>query len=352
MQHPGFFDRAGPFKLAEVARVTQSTIAEGHDGELMITCVKPLDEAGPGEMSFLDNRKYLPQLDATKASACLVSPAMAGRVPAGTIALVTKAPYRGFALALQAFYPQAMQPMITRANGVSAVDPTATLEEGVILEHGAIIGPEARIGAGTRIAAGAVIGARVTIGRNCYIGALATIAHALIGDRVTIYTGVRIGQDGFGFAMGPGGHLKVPQIGRVIVQDDVEIGANTTIDRGALKDTIIGEGTKIDNLVQIGHNVVIGRHCVIVGQCGISGSTELEDYVVMGGQSGTVGHIRVGKGAQIGGASHAKDSVPAGQRWIGTPAKPFRDFARELWAVERLAKRGGGAAGAEGEGDA
>ena len=182
-----------------------------------------------------------------------------------------------------------------------------------MIEPGAVVGAEARIGRGTRIAAGAVIGYRVTIGRDCYIGPLATVAHALVGDRVIIHSGVRIGQDGFGFAMGARGHLKVPQIGRVIIQDDVEIGANTTIDRGALKDTIIGEGTKIDNLVQIGHNVVIGRHCVIVAQVGISGSTELGDFVVMGGQSGTVGHIKIGTGAQIAGAAHPTKDVAAGR---------------------------------------
>src|SRR4029079_8035435 len=160
--------------------------------------------------------------------------------------------------------------------------------------------------------AGSVIRAKVYIGRNCYIGAVSTIMHGLVGDNVIIHAGVRIGQDGFGFAMGAGGHLKVPQIGRVIIQDHVEIGANTAIDRGALKDTIIGEGTKIDNLVQIGHNVVIGRHCVIVAHCGISGSTTLGDYVVMGGQSGTVGHIKIGTGAQVAGASPPKDATPPG----------------------------------------
>jgi UDP-3-O-[3-hydroxymyristoyl] glucosamine N-acyltransferase len=228
--------------------------------------------------------------------------------------------------------------MVT-APGAPAVDPTANIEDGVLIEPGVIIGREAQIGRGTRIAAGAVIGARVTIGRNCYIGALSTITHALIGDKVIIHSGVRIGQDGFGFAMGPGGHLKVPQIGRVIVQDDVEIGANTTIDRGALKDTMIGEGTKIDNLVQIGHNVIIGRHCVIVSMCGISGSTELGDFVVMGGQSGTVGHIKIGSGAQVGGASHPTHDVPAGARYFGTPAKSLRQAAREQAMIKRLVAR-------------
>jgi UDP-3-O-[3-hydroxymyristoyl] glucosamine N-acyltransferase len=338
MEHPGFFERAGPYTLFEVAQAAGAQLPDGADPAMPIEDVRPLAEATRAHISFIDNKKYLGQLDLTEAGACLVAPPLAGRIPAGTVGLVTHQPYHGFARALALFYPSAMQPMVATP-GAAPVDPTARIEDGVLIEPGAVIGREAQIGAGTRIAAGAVVGARVTIGRNCYIGALATVTHALVGDRVIIHSGVRIGQDGFGFAMGPGGHLKVPQIGRVIVQDDVEIGANTTIDRGALKDTMIGEGTKIDNLVQIGHNVLIGRHCVIVAMCGISGSTELGDYVVMGGQSGTVGHIKIGTGAQIGGSSHPAHDVPAGARYFGTPAKPLRESAREQALIKRLVAR-------------
>jgi len=249
-------------------------------------------------------------------------------------------PYRGFALALRRFYPDALLPKTALiGTGGRPVDASASLEEGVRVEVGAVVGREARIGAGTVIAAGAVVGYRVVIGRGCFIGPGASLTHALIGDRVIVHAGVRVGQDGFGFAMDASGHLKVPQIGRVIIEDDVEIGANSCVDRGALSDTIIGRGTKIDNLVQIGHNVVIGRHCVIVAQVGISGSSELDDYAVMGGQSGAAGHIRIGKGAQIAGGSHVKDDEPAGARMGGTPAMPLAEWGRQIAALKRLIRR-------------
>lgn len=341
MNHPGFFNKAGPFTLADVAAATDAEV-KGDDAARARTVdgVRPLSEAQGQHLSFFENRKYLPQLLETRAGACLVSPQFAERVPAGTIALVTKIPYRAFARSLALFYPEAMHSKAAAAGQSERIDPSAVIEDGAEIEPGAVIGPEARIGSGTRIAAGAVIGHRVTIGRDCYIGPLVSVLHALVGNRVILHPGVRIGQDGFGFAMGRDGHLKVPQVGRVIIQDDVEIGANSTVDRGALKDTVIGEGTKIDNLVQIGHNVTIGRHCVIVGQVGISGSTELGDFVVMGGQSGAVGHIKIGSGAQIAGGSHPKDDVPPGAVLAGTPAKPFKQWAREIAAVTRLARRG------------
>jgi UDP-3-O-[3-hydroxymyristoyl] glucosamine N-acyltransferase len=192
------------------------------------------------------------------------------------------------------------------------------------------------------VAAGAVVGYRVAIGRGCYIGPNASVIHALVGDRVILHAGVRIGQDGFGFAMGPKGHLKVPQIGRVIIQNDVEIGANSCVDRGALKDTVIGEGTKIDNLVQIAHNVVVGRHCVIVAYVGISGSTELGDFVVMGGQAGVVGHIKIGTGAQVAGWSHVTHDILPGTRVGGTPAVPMIEYGRQIATLKKMGRRSGG----------
>jgi UDP-3-O-[3-hydroxymyristoyl] glucosamine N-acyltransferase len=342
MEHPGFFKRLGPFRVGDLVTRIEAEVAPGGDPDRMVADVRPLADARAEDLTFVNNRKYMSQLSETRAGCCLISPAFQSKLGSGTIALLSREPYRSFALALAAFYPEALRPSALRGARV-AVDPSARIEEGATIEPGAVVGPEAWIGRGAVISAGAVIGYRVTVGRDSYIGPQATIIHALIGDRVIIHPGVRIGQDGFGFAMGRQGHLKVPQVGRVIIQDDVEIGANTTIDRGALKDTIIGEGTKIDNLVQIGHNVVMGRHCVIVAQTGISGSAELGDFVVMGGQSGLVGHIKVGAGAQIAGASHVKDDVPPGARMGGTPARPLRQWARELAWIKRNVPAAGGA---------
>jgi len=344
MPDPHFFRPPRPVSLAEVAAWTGARLVDESRAMLTIAGVAPLDTAGPGDLAFLDNQKYAHQLASTKAIACLVHPRFVGRVPADVVALETAEPYRAYAIALAKLFPAGfrLEGAYGEAETVSpraTIHSTAVLEPGVIVEPGAVIGARAEIGQGTTIGANAVIGHDVRIGRNGYIGANCTVIHSLIGNRVILHPGARVGQDGFGFAMGPKGHLKVPQIGRVVIQDDVEIGANTCIDRGASRDTIIGEGTKIDNLVQIGHNVVIGRNCVIVAHVGISGSTTLGDFVVVAGQVGIAGHLKIGAGTQIGAQAGVDADVPPGSRYLGSPAKPFHEFAREIATLKRLARR-------------
>ena len=203
----------------------------------------------------------------------------------------------------------------------------------------AVIGAGASVGPRCLIGAGAVIGPGVVLGADCRVGPAASLSHALLGDRVNLLPGVRIGQEGFGFAQTAQGFLTVPQLGRVILEDDVEVGANSTIDRGSTQDTVIGAGSRLDNLVMIGHNVRLGRCCVVVAHAGVSGSTILEDFVVVAAQAGLTGHLRVGKGARIGAQAGVMADVPAGADVVGSPAEPVRDFFRGVATLRRLARR-------------
>jgi UDP-3-O-[3-hydroxymyristoyl] glucosamine N-acyltransferase len=212
------------------------------------------------------------------------------------------------------------------------------LGKDVAVDAGAVVGENCIIGDRTRIGANAVIGDGVSIGDDCWIGSNCTLTHCQIGHRAIIHPGVCAGQDGFGFAPGMAMHTKVPQLGRVIIGNDVEIGANTTIDRGAGPDTVIGDGTKIDNLVQIGHNVTIGKGCLIVAQVGISGSTKVGNNVMIGGQAGLVGHLTIGDGARIAAQSGVSRDVPAGVTVAGSPAADAREYWKTLAFLNRLRK--------------
>jgi UDP-3-O-[3-hydroxymyristoyl] glucosamine N-acyltransferase len=336
-----FFPPSSAPSLAEVAVWCGATLGANADSDRLIRDVAALDQAGPGDLTFLDNPRYLDALKRTRAAAALVSARYASAAPASCATLIVAEPYRAMALVMTKLYPLAVKPgSIFGETGISpkaSVHPTARLEPGVVVDPGAVIGRGAELGAGTVVGPNAVIGPDVRIGRDGSVGASTTILAALIGDRVIIHPGAHIGQDGFGFALGARGHLKVPQIGRVIIQNDVEIGAGVTIDRGANRDTIIGEGAKIDNLVQIGHNVVIGRHAVLVAQSGVSGSSAIGDFAALGGQAGIAGHLTVGAGAQVAAAAGVMTDIPAGERWAGAPAKPVRKFFREVAALKRLA---------------
>jgi UDP-3-O-[3-hydroxymyristoyl] glucosamine N-acyltransferase len=309
--------------------------------DFCITAGAALETAQHGELSYMDNPRYLGALKDTNAGACLVSPRFSASVPQQTYSFVTLQPYLIYSRILALLYPGAAVPgSLFETIGIAAsatIHGSAAIDGGVTIDPGAVVGPRARIGDGSYIGPNVVIGPDVTIGRHCSIGAGAIVAHATLGDHVIAHPGVSIGQDGFGFAPNRAGHIKVLQVGGVIIGDCVEIGANTTIDRGSTRNTIIGEGTKIDNLVQVAHNVTIGRHCLISAQVGIAGSATLGCYVAIGGQTGIAPHLTIGDGAQIAGASGVTRDIPSGERWAGFPARPSRKFFRQYKAVEMLA---------------
>jgi UDP-3-O-[3-hydroxymyristoyl] glucosamine N-acyltransferase len=338
MPDPRFYEDMGPVGAAELAALAGARLTPGEGPDLMIGAVAPLDRADAAGVSFFADRRYLADLGSTRAGACFLSDEHAAALPQGCLALVSSAPQAAWAKAAQRLH---------RPRTRSAADPpvhaSAAFEEGVGLDHGVVIGADVRIGRGTRIGANTVIGPGVAIGRDCVIGSNVTIGFSLIGDGVRIASGAVIGESGFGVAVDRSGAVDVPQLGRVIIQDRVSIGASTCIDRGAFDDTVVGENTKIDNLVQIAHNVRLGRNCVLAGHVGLSGSVVVGDGAMFGGRAGIADHVTIGAGAQITAASGVMHDVPAGERWAGIPAKPVRRFMREqAWLARMAAAREGG----------
>lgn len=340
MADPRFFAPASPLGLAELVEITGATMPDGADSSRMFVDVAPLDSAGPEHVSFFENRKYLDALAATSAGVIIIAEAVRERAPKDAVLLVVEEPYRAYARVARTFYPLVAVEEPGLAIGSHVADD-AVLGPGCQVDPGAVISSGARLGKGCRVRANAVIGKNVEIGDDCDIGACASLSHCLVGDRVFLHPGVRIGQDGYGFAMSAEGHEKVPQLGRVIVEDDVEIGANSSIDRGAGPDTLIGAGCKIDNLVQIGHNVRLGSGCVIVSQVGISGSTEVGAFAVMAGQVGVAGHLKIGAGATVAAKSGVARDIPAGATMGGIPAQPVREWRRSVAAVAKLGRTSG-----------
>jgi len=344
MADPRFFDNLGPFSLAQICEKAGIALPAGADAGMSVHDLADLASAGPQHLTFFSGASTLREVFAgARAGVCLVpavSSEKAGKrpaAPAGMILMEVASVGPAFARIAAMFYPVHSQPRWDQSQAVSS---DARLDAGVILAPGVVVGPGAEIGEGTRIGPGAMIGPGVAIGKHCEIGAGVSISHTYVGDRVIILPGAAIGQPGFGFTTNGVDYLKVPQLGRVIIQDDVEIGANTTIDRGALSDTVIGEGSKLDNLIMIAHNCRIGRNCVIAGQTGLAGSVVLEDGVVLAGQVGLGDHSRVGAGARMGARSGTGSRIflEGGQDYGGAPAKPVKEWAREIHALTRLAR--------------
>ena len=304
--------------VAEIARLTRSRPRSGELAERSIRNIAALENAGPSDLAFFDNEKHLAELTATGAGACIMPAAFAAAAPSELIVLFNEEPYRAFVTAAQALLPADPRPRsLFGTNGRTAgahVHASARIEAGVTVDPLAMIGPRAEVGAGTLIAAGAVVGPDVCVGRHCAIGAGATILRALIGDRVIVRPGARIGQEGLGHLPDTGGHWNIPQVRRVIIQDDSEIGANAVIDCGSIRDTIIGEASKIDNLVQIARDVSIGRHCLVGAQACLGGNVSVGDFVMIGGQVGVREDVVIGDRVVLAAQSWVRSDIPCDAR--------------------------------------
>jgi len=328
-----FFESSNPVELGALARLCGAELLAATTVSRLISRVGGFADADEACVTFLAGRRYIDQAAATRAGACFVASPDVEVLPAGCAALISHAPQAAFAVAANHLHRPRRHVAVD-----TSIHPTAQLEDGVILGPNVVIGQDAMIGRGTYLSPGAVIGPGVCIGRDSFVGAQVSIGFALIGDRVRIHAGAVIGEPGFGAAAGQAGLIDVPQLGRVIVQDGVTIGSGTCIDRGAIDDTVIGENSKIDNMVQIGHNVVIGRNCVLAAHTGVSGSVVIEDGCQLGGRAGLADHITIGAGARIAAAAGVMHNVPAGESWGGYPAKPVKRWLRESALLAQLAR--------------
>ncbi|UYO00330.1 MAG: UDP-3-O-(3-hydroxymyristoyl)glucosamine N-acyltransferase [Devosia sp.] len=327
---------AGPMTLgALLAAIGQQQLLGDADPEIQISGATELDLAGPGDVVLAAHTSYVDELRRSGAGIAVVLPGLQEAVPDGCVALVAAKPHNLFADMLDTLYPADTRTIISSERDDLGAP---VFERDVVIGSNVVVGAGVEIGRGTIIGANTVIGAGVTIGRNCVIAANCTIDCAHLGNDVVLHSGVRLGTEGFGWLDFGLSNRKVPQLGRVIIQDRVEIGANSTVDRGALGDTVIGDGTKIDNLVQIGHNCRIGRNCLIAAMSGLSGSTILEDGVLLGGGVGTSGHLTIGAGSMVHGRAAVTKNWPAGSKLAGAPAQDIRDFWREIATMRKLTK--------------
>ena len=331
MPDPRFFESLPALSVSELAERVGGEMVRG--GDRQVSAVAPLGSAGGADVAFMGDRKFAAALGETRAGCVIVPEAALELAPSGAAVIVSGEPQAAWARASLALH---------RAISLGEPDPISAAEDDtVVFGPGVVVGAGARIGRGTRIGANSVIGPGVQIGRDCVIGYNVSVGFALIGDRVSLLSGVRIGEAGFGAARSKAGPVDVPQLGRVILQDGVTVGANSCIDRGAYDDTVVGENTKIDNLVMIAHNCIIGRNCLMAAFTGISGSCIVGDNVIFGGQAGVGDHIRIGEGARVAGGAGVLADIPAGETWSGYPAKPIRQSLREaVWLAKQTSPKG------------
>jgi UDP-3-O-[3-hydroxymyristoyl] glucosamine N-acyltransferase len=332
-----FFRKSGTYSIAELAERVGGELINCSDPGFMIEDVAAVEEATASDICFVENRRYVGALATSRAAVCLLPRNIADRAPETVALIVSERPRRAFAKIAALFYPEEEEP--AGIDPSAHIDPSATLGEGCFVGPGVTIAAGAKLGAGVRVRAGASVGRAVEIGAGTVIGENASLSHCLVGERVVIYPGARIGTCGFGFEVDETGLIKMPQLGRAIIGDDVEIGANSCIDRGSGPDTVVGRGTMIDNLVQIGHNVQIGKGCIICGQVGVAGSARIGNYGVLAGQVGVAGHLELGDGVQAAAMSGISNSVDPGQKIGGAPAVPINEFRRQVGALRALGRR-------------
>jgi UDP-3-O-[3-hydroxymyristoyl] glucosamine N-acyltransferase len=339
MADPRFYEVSGPFDIHQLASFCGAEIGGALDRGKQYSIIAPLSEARPDQVSFIDNRKYISQFEQTRAGAIVVAPVLVDRAPKTAALLISEDPYRAFALIAQKFYPFSIPDADATIADSAIVSDGAKIGKNVTIRPGAVLKDKVEIGDNSYIGDNSVLEPAVIVGPDSRIASNVTLQFCVLGRNTIIHPGVRIGQDGYGFAPSAESHVKVPQLGRVIIGDHVEIGANTCIDRGALGDTEIGDGTKLDNLVHIAHNVKIGKGCFITGQVGIAGSSRVGDFVMMGGQAGISGHVAVGHGAQVAAQAGVSKDIPAGEIVAGYPATNARQFWRSMAALNKLAAK-------------
>lgn len=334
-----FFRRAGPFRLEQVAHTVGAKLCDRAMADFLLSDVAALENAGSEDVSVFCDAKYAADFASTQAGVVITERSLSRHEHNGTWLLLVANPRLAFAQIGHMFYPPDRP--VAGAGPHTQVHPTAKIGQGTQIGCGAVIGAYAEIGARSSIGYNAVIGEGVAIGEDCVIGAGCVIGHALIGARVVFDPNVTVGSAGFSFVPCLTGLLRVPQLGRVVIEDDVQFGANCTVDRGAIGDTVIGAGSVFDNMVHVAHNVKIGHHCVVAGQSGIAGSSVIGPGVTIGGQVAIADHLTVGAGARIAGKSGVMRDIAEGETVGGCPAMPIRQWHRQTAAVKKLAERKG-----------